>query len=160
METILRHEVGHVLGLDHPDVDSGLNFDTDGHDGNHIAIEPSEPCQGLQLNRKSYWQTIMVSHGKRNSRMHKLGYDDIAALYFLYPHPKRTKSRDLLPWEFLSTEKLESLVRARGLTPKTDRNLLLFQAKGDSKMRAWLEARKAASHALHEDTDTSFSREL
>ena len=137
------------MGLDHPDIAGGHNFDTDARDGNHIPIDPKEPCKGLKATPQPYYSSMMVSHGKRNTRMHKLGFDDLGGLYFLYPHTKRTRGREPLPFEFMSTEKLASLVRARGLAVGPDRNALLFQAKGDAAMRAWTEDHEEMDREHH-----------
>jgi len=112
-ETILRHESGHVLGIDHPDtmvdkVPVG-NLDNDGKDGNFIPIDAGSPCKNLTVVPKRYRKSIMVSHGQKTQRV-RLSHDDLAALHFLYPHSHRTKSRRPLPVETWSEEKVKVLV--------------------------------------------------
>jgi len=93
----------------------------------------------------------MVSHGQRQTRMHKLAKDDTGALFFLYPHDKRPQSDGMVPFEWMPDDKLASIVSSRGLQPKADRNMLLFQAKGDEKMRTWMERHKTTEEHLHSE---------
>ena len=121
-ETILRHEVGHVLGVDHPDPEGVHNLDTDLRDGNHVPIDELDPCRGLRLNPERYWKSIMVSHGQRTTRRHKLAHDDVAALHFLYPVDARWRitSRDPVPFRWMPTDKLVALAVSQGLKAAED----------------------------------------
>lgn len=148
-ETILRHEIGHVLGMDHPDIEGVSNLDSDSRDKNHIPINPQNPCLGLQMNSKRYWNSIMVSHGNRNTRMHKLAHDELGALHFLYPHEQRSLKRDRIPFEWMSHEKLRSWGASRGVLDDQDtRETLLNDFKGKD-VKEWLKAMQSAEEEQH-----------
>lgn len=155
-ETILRHEVGHVLGLDHPDIDKVPNLDTDAKRGNAIPIDAKDPCKDLKLfhspNHK-IWKSIMVSHGNRNTRQHKLAHDDLGGLYFLYPHENKPENRDVLPFEKMGKEKLDELSVWAKVTEKKEK----------MRMQEWLDLlrqREEEEHVEDEEEEHDYNSEL
>ncbi|MEM9668459.1 MAG: DUF4189 domain-containing protein [Pseudomonadota bacterium] len=86
--SLVLHEIGHVLGIGHPEENAGLNLDDDGEPGNEIAIDCRAPLSGL----KAYtdYDGASVAHGLNVHRpgrwLRGLSWDDVAARDALYPH--------------------------------------------------------------------------
>lgn len=148
-ETILRHEIGHVLGMDHPDIEGISNLDSDTQDGNHIPVNVMDPCSGIRQNPRRYWKSIMVSHGSRNTRMHKLNHDELGALNFLYPHERRSENRDKVSFDWMPLDKLRSWGVDRGLLNETVHDDVLVHAFKSKQAAKWLQALQHAEEEQH-----------
>lgn len=85
-ESLLIHEMGHALALDHPNEFPQRNFDTDATPGNTIAIDCQQPAQNLKLSPQIDPQAIMNSSlGEAAPAQPQLSADDIGGRDFLYP---------------------------------------------------------------------------
>ncbi len=85
-ESLLIHEVGHALALDHPNEFPQRNFDTDNTPGNPIPIDCQQPTQNLKLVSQIDVAAIMNSHlGEAAGPQPQLSLDDIGGRNFLYP---------------------------------------------------------------------------
>eukprot|EP00164_Ancoracysta_twista_P007824 GFYU01011187.1.p1 GENE.GFYU01011187.1~~GFYU01011187.1.p1 ORF type:complete len:793 (-),score=270.96 GFYU01011187.1:323-2701(-) len=88
-ESTMAHEIGHAMGLDHPDDDilRHRNFQYATADGpwNCEIGKDSTPAIGIQMGMQSETKTIMTT--VQNRELHKtcLTDDDMGALQFLYP---------------------------------------------------------------------------
>lgn len=49
LQRLLMHEIGHAIGLGHPNEFPGANYDTDGDPSNPLVIDPVDPLAGLIL---------------------------------------------------------------------------------------------------------------
>ncbi len=84
--SLLLTEIGHALGLDHPDEISGRNFDSDGDPANSIPIDCQSPTQGLIISTIVDPQSVMSSgSGKPQHVQMQLTQDDLGGRNFLYP---------------------------------------------------------------------------
>ncbi len=80
----MAHEIGHVLGLEHPDLESGVNFDSDTIRDNAIAIDCTDPAVGLRpTSNVSIYSVMNRSADYPIER--GLSHDDLAGRNFLYP---------------------------------------------------------------------------
>ena len=97
LSRVLMHEIGHGIGLDHPNIDdpfgSRPNYDTDSNPLNEMPIDPSDPFAMLVASNFRDHQTIM-SNGPCGipatqfcaaAAFTSLQYDDIGGRDTLYP---------------------------------------------------------------------------
>lgn len=88
---LAMHEVGHAIGLDHPNEFPFANFDTDGDPTNAIVVDPDDPFADLAVSGNFDPNAVMVSPKPLSdpSRFDTvLAADDIAGRDVLYPLPE------------------------------------------------------------------------
>lgn len=104
-ESLLIHEVGHALALDHPNEFPQRNFDTDKIPGNSMLIDCQQPTKTLKLVSQIDSAAIMNSSlGDAAEPLPKLSPDDLGGRNFLYPLcqtviPANLSSAGPNPWQ-------------------------------------------------------------
>jgi hypothetical protein len=85
-ESLVLHEIGHTLGLQHPNEFPRLNWDNDDDPNNNIEIDCQDPAKGLKQSTMIASNAIMNgSLGDVHSVRLTLANDDLGARDFLYP---------------------------------------------------------------------------
>jgi len=85
-ESLVLHEIGHALALDHPNEFRHRNFDSDGDPTNEIPIDCQDPTRGLRLSPNIDPNAVMNSSLGRPEPIHPaLTNDDLGGRNFLYP---------------------------------------------------------------------------
>jgi len=83
---ILLHEIGHVLGLGHPDELTHWNLDSDEDASTPIEIQCQNPLAGLRHSESYDPDSMMISNQTANQEWESaLRLDDYAGRDFLYP---------------------------------------------------------------------------
>ena len=87
-ESLILHELGHALGLTHPNEYPQRNFDTDDNPFNVMVINCRNPMKGFKLSPHYDPNAVMNSSmGQPEPVLAGLTNDDLGALHFLYPPP-------------------------------------------------------------------------
>ena len=86
--SIALHEIGHALGLGHPDDMKAYNLDTDLNPANRIEIDCREPTKGLILNPNIDTAAVAIGQNVDGDGRYKRGltFDDEAGRNALYPN--------------------------------------------------------------------------
>lgn len=80
----MAHEIGHTLGLEHPDLEAGINFDDDDIRDNAIRIDCMDPAAGLRPTAAVSVYSVM-NRSADFPIERGLSHDDLAGRNFLYP---------------------------------------------------------------------------
>ena len=84
--SLVLHEVGHALGLSHPDQMSYRNFDTDSNPNNSMSISCDRPDKNFKLSQNLDLNAVMMGRNNQATPEFKeLAPDDIGGRDFLYP---------------------------------------------------------------------------
>ncbi len=87
LPSIMMHEIGHVLGVDHPDERTDRNLDDDEQPGNVMPINCMSPSLSLRHSPRVEAGATAIAHlWGDNAWARGLTNDDIAARDALYPH--------------------------------------------------------------------------
>jgi len=94
--SLLMHELGHVLGLDHPEEFTAWNVDSDGDPKTLVDIDCRDPRAGLRHSENYERDAVAVSevNGDRNWRIGPT-VDDLAGRDFLYPFCAEDEGREM-----------------------------------------------------------------
>jgi len=120
-ESLLIHEVGHALALDHPNEFPQRNFDTDTTPDNAIPINCQQPMQNLKLSHQIDPQAIMNSSlGAAALAQPQLSADDLGGRNFLYPICQASLTRRRLlsrpdPWQLFGILLVGSFISVFGI---------------------------------------------
>lgn len=80
----LAHEIGHAIGLTHPDLEAGVNFDDDDIRDNAMKIDCVNPAAGLKPSANVAVFSVM-NRSNDYPVERGLSHDDLAGRNFLYP---------------------------------------------------------------------------
>lgn len=90
MQRVLMHEIGHVLGLDHPNEHVDANLDSDADPLSPVLVDPADPFAGLHVSRVLDPDAVMSNApvSFEAGFFTALRPDDLAGRDVLYPVPE------------------------------------------------------------------------
>ena len=93
LPSVVLHEVGHALGLGHPEDSASMNLDTDGVAGNEIVIDCKAPARGLKVSLAYDGAAVLMGRDVQGPGRSQRGltWDDVAGRDALYPDCGITK---------------------------------------------------------------------
>lgn len=86
--SLVLHEVGHALGIGHPEEQIVQNLDSDDIPSNEIRIDCMDPRRGLRASRRYDGAAVMIGRDVQGPGRWQRGlsWDDVAARDALYPN--------------------------------------------------------------------------
>lgn len=123
-ESLVLHEVGHALALDHPNEFPQRNWDSDDEPTNEIPTDCHDPTQGLKLSRRIDPKAVMNSSRGSAEPVHAaLTNDDLGGRNFLYPicSTSSTQASAAIPLGWLALVGVLLPLRRRSLLSRTAR---------------------------------------
>jgi len=86
--SLALHEIGHALGIGHPDDRPEMNLDSDRDPGNRLVVNCRAPEDGLKVSPRVNPSAVLVGRDVQGPGRWRRGlsWDDAAARDALYPH--------------------------------------------------------------------------
>lgn len=86
--SLALHEIGHALGIGHPDENPRFNLDNDSNPANAVALDCRNPSNGLKVSLTYKGAAVMIGQNVQGPGRWRRGltYDDVAARDALYPY--------------------------------------------------------------------------
>lgn len=128
------HEIGHALGVGHPEEKMPFNLDTNDDPGDRLVIDCRNPLAGLKASPAIQPAAVAIGQDVQGPGRWKRGltWDDIAARDALYPHcATQVRERSFRAWgAFALSEDFERSGRGQGAQDPADAERMALAACG------------------------------